>query len=107
LSTTTSSTSTSGQVGFIIYPSITSTSDFSNNEGAIAFEAFITNNTTTVNNKIGVILNWKPLSPLVSNTIYFNVQSSSSTSPASTTTFSLIQFEYDIVGTKATLVSVP
>jgi hypothetical protein len=101
------STSTVGAVSFWIYPSKTSTSGFLNDEGALSFRTFSTNSGTTVNDDIGVILNWRPLTPLVSNTIYFNLQSVSTTSPVSTTTLSDVQFEYDIVGTKATLVSVP
>jgi hypothetical protein len=97
------STSTaSGPVDFIIYPSITPSSQWDSNEGAVSFQEFKTNPSTTVNSERKIVFNWKPSSSL-SGVIYFNV-ASVTTSGSSTTSISSVFFYYDVVGTKTTLV---
>lgn len=97
------STSTaSGPVDFIIYPSTTPSSQWNSNEGAISFQEFRTNPSTTVNAERKIVFNWKPSSSLA-GVIYFNAVSVT-TSDSSTTSISSVFFYYDVVGTKTTLV---
>ena len=103
VNTQSTSTFTGGPVSFLVYPSRTLNGAWLSTDGAMGFTALSTNSSTTVNSIINTVWNWCPTSLLVSNTIYINLLSSSSTSPSSTTSVSYVYLDYDIVGTFATL----
>jgi len=104
LSTVATTTSSSPNISFLVYPSNTLNGGWTPLEGTMDYTAsFAVSGSTQSNNFENVIWNWTPTGGLTGNKIYINIASYNNSIPATTTTITALNLAYDVVGVKATL----
>jgi hypothetical protein len=100
-----STNSSIGTTGFVVYPALTLNEAWNGiNNGTVAFRVFDTPNSTTSQQVIALVWNWRPSVTPAGTTFYINVQSTATTFPTSTTTITALSMDIDVIGQQMTLV---